>query len=1021
MSAKTSAATTTATITTTTPQAIPSVSPSPSPKPASASAAQSDQNGYNSYDDYDSAIDDYYAAQDGAQPSNPESYIATAIDPSTPDIPPPRRTRTRPKNSSYDSDQLTFTDSYVGIASSTPPEPESDNDSNSIHMIEDLSDSIDDSDPDSSATAAAMMAQEMSAVQALKRLSIGASLALDPDLPNYSSGIYRSGSMSSISNNSYRTSKDSSGFDFSSSRPTRSISAPSVPSFSQARREMSQNSQRPEINSKQASQLLWVPAHVHPEIAPQQWKSFVHNKLAEIQSSQESKSESSTSRSRSSSVSSVSSNRRYSRLSRQFDNQDSYTDGADVLEKRRSTDIGVQQAHDPTIQSLSHQLESLGELEGWSVDPAQLARSLSNSDSQSSEPHDASSPTSPVNPQVPLANDSDSPILPSPTSTLRRSKVTRYNKSSIRRGKRDIIERNQNSEFTKLARSLSNSTKEKESFTEPEDESNNTPVPDERSTQPPVVPPIITTIEEPEPKQTFIPIEVSEPPKPLDTTTVPAVDQPASQTESTIHQQTQDIQQTSPLTPDNEVQEASSQTLQPISPDPHTPISPNTAEYPTDDESPGSKLKSRKGTWGWLFNNGNGDPNAPNREAGEEARKASLESNESAPSSPVQASHPDNSDTTEEQRNRKNSSGVISEKKERLTHFFSKKKSVATLKAQKEKSDDSDKLKPVSSAEKQSSSPNSRARSPAPGRERNKNKGRYRSKSKNRNKSPDRKETEEADSFSVSGSNPATISAGLVAYSPEAAAYYGAPYQIPAHQYSDKSLYMMNHRYPPHIERAIYRLSHLKLGNPKRPLIQQVLLSNFMYAYLNLINQGFIRQQQEALYRMQREQQKQLELQQKRIQKDPHYRMQQQQWQDLQKNRQQHKDQQEMDPALLYQQQQQLQQQQLQQQQLQQQQLQQQQLQQQHHHHQQQQQQPRQQQQHQQQQQQHLQQHQHKQQHLQQHHHPQQQHQYHQEQQHMYHQQQQQQYYENQYQQYGDASSQYSESGQYGSGEVYYR
>ncbi|KAF5118956.1 hypothetical protein DV495_000347 [Geotrichum candidum] len=291
MSAKTSAATTTATITTTTPQAISSVSPSPSPKPASASAAQSDQNGYNSYDDYDSAIDDYYAAQDGAQPSNPESYIATAIDPSTPDIPPPRRTRTRPKNSSYDSDQLTFTDSYVGIASSTPPEPESDNDSNSIHMIEDLSDSIDDSDPDSSATAAAMMAQEMSAVQALKRLSIGASLALDPDLPNYSSGIYRSGSMSSISNNSYRTAKDSSGFDFSSSRPTRSISAPSVPSFSQARREMSQNSQRPEINSKQASQLLWVPAHVHPEIAPQQWKSFVHNKLAEIQSSQESKSD----------------------------------------------------------------------------------------------------------------------------------------------------------------------------------------------------------------------------------------------------------------------------------------------------------------------------------------------------------------------------------------------------------------------------------------------------------------------------------------------------------------------------------------------------------------------------------------------------------------------------------------------------------------------------------------------------------------------------------------------------------
>jgi len=43
-------------------------------------------------------------------------------------------------------------------------------------------------------------------------------------------------------------------------------------------------------------------------------------------------------------------------------------------------------------------------------------------------------------------------------------------------------------------------------------------------------------------------------------------------------------------------------------------------------------------------------------------------------------------------------------------------------------------------------------------------------------------------------------------------------------------------RFPIHIERAIYRLSHIKLANPRRPLLQQVLLSNFMYGYLNLIN-----------------------------------------------------------------------------------------------------------------------------------------------------------------------------------------
>jgi Activator of mitotic machinery Cdc14 phosphatase activation C-term len=52
-------------------------------------------------------------------------------------------------------------------------------------------------------------------------------------------------------------------------------------------------------------------------------------------------------------------------------------------------------------------------------------------------------------------------------------------------------------------------------------------------------------------------------------------------------------------------------------------------------------------------------------------------------------------------------------------------------------------------------------------------------------------------------------------------------------------------RFPIHVERAIYRLSHIKLANPRRPLLQQVLLSNFMYGYLNLINKAAQPQQQE--------------------------------------------------------------------------------------------------------------------------------------------------------------------------------
>lgn len=47
---------------------------------------------------------------------------------------------------------------------------------------------------------------------------------------------------------------------------------------------------------------------------------------------------------------------------------------------------------------------------------------------------------------------------------------------------------------------------------------------------------------------------------------------------------------------------------------------------------------------------------------------------------------------------------------------------------------------------------------------------------------------------------------------------------------------MIDHRLPVNVERAIYRLSHLKLGDPKRALREQVLLSNFMYSYLHLVN-----------------------------------------------------------------------------------------------------------------------------------------------------------------------------------------
>jgi hypothetical protein len=50
-------------------------------------------------------------------------------------------------------------------------------------------------------------------------------------------------------------------------------------------------------------------------------------------------------------------------------------------------------------------------------------------------------------------------------------------------------------------------------------------------------------------------------------------------------------------------------------------------------------------------------------------------------------------------------------------------------------------------------------------------------------------------------------------------------------------------RYPIHVERAIYRLSHIKLANPRRALYEQVLISNLMFWYLGVINKTQTQQQ----------------------------------------------------------------------------------------------------------------------------------------------------------------------------------
>ncbi|KAI9252719.1 hypothetical protein EDC94DRAFT_272569 [Helicostylum pulchrum] len=62
----------------------------------------------------------------------------------------------------------------------------------------------------------------------------------------------------------------------------------------------------------------------------------------------------------------------------------------------------------------------------------------------------------------------------------------------------------------------------------------------------------------------------------------------------------------------------------------------------------------------------------------------------------------------------------------------------------------------------------------------------------------------------------------------------------------ERSFFNSN-RLPLHVERAIYRLSHMKLADPRRPLQQQVLISNLMFWYLSIQQNDFQQQEKEPV------------------------------------------------------------------------------------------------------------------------------------------------------------------------------
>lgn len=217
----------------------------------------------------------------------------------------------------------------------------------------------------------AAVAQELSNLQAIRRMSMDVGLAGDPDLPSFS--------------------------------PI--IGIPPMPPTDST-------------DEDDASRLFWVPARLHPELAPKEFKTFLDTRVDSMKRRSGEFALPADGSQRSGSEGGL--RRKKSMLSRQIDNSggkaaESYQDGAERLDQKRSQ----------TEQSSrrSSGVSNLQELEMLMNDPSKVMQRLSLENKQSSGED---------------ALDEDMPILPAAPggNQLRRSTRTTYRKGSLRQGER---------------------------------------------------------------------------------------------------------------------------------------------------------------------------------------------------------------------------------------------------------------------------------------------------------------------------------------------------------------------------------------------------------------------------------------------------------------------------------------------------------------------------------------------------------------------------------------------------------
>lgn len=209
----------------------------------------------------------------------------------------------------------------------------------------------------------AAVVQELNNLAAIRRMSMDVAATGDPDLPSFGGN---------------------------------NLSIPSLPPS-------------PSADENDASRLFWVPASLHPELAPKEFKSFLESKADLIK--RKSGDYSSLGPERQGSGSGL--RRKRSMLSRQIDDSTGYKDGADRLERQRSQSSKRDGMLSPNLQ----QLESLVDDSTSANKEPSLVRGMQNVNVGASE---------------------DKPILPPapPGHSLRRSTRTQYRKGSLKKGEK---------------------------------------------------------------------------------------------------------------------------------------------------------------------------------------------------------------------------------------------------------------------------------------------------------------------------------------------------------------------------------------------------------------------------------------------------------------------------------------------------------------------------------------------------------------------------------------------------------